>query len=364
MTILLFLAVLFVLILVHEWGHFIVAKKTGMRVDEFAIGFPPKLFGVKKGETEYTINLLPIGGFVRIFGEDATDAAHAAKAGDNISRSFTSKSKWAQTAVLVAGVTMNIIFAWFLFVLVFLLGTPTAVEEGKQSENARLVVTHVVADSPALEAGVPVGAKVVGFGDASEKELTPSAFRDLTGGGENPVSLTFEADGEVQTVEITPRTGLIESDAMRTAVGLELTFVETVRKPLHIALYDATISTYQTLIAITVGLGTLLRDIVQLDADLSQVAGPVGIVGLVGDAAEFGFASLLLFTAVISLNLAVINLLPFPALDGGRLVFVAIEAITKKPIAPVWVARLNMLGFVLLMILMVAVTYSDITKLI
>ena len=391
MTILLFLAVLFVLILVHEWGHFIVAKKTGMRVDEFGIGFPPKLFGIKKGETEYTINLFPIGGFVKIFGEDAisiasspveseasdrrserseageggvnaVDAAHAEKAGDATSRSFTAKSKWAQTAVLIAGVTMNVLFAWLLFVAVFMIGSPTAVEEGQQGADARLVITNVVPGSPASEAGIPVGAEVLGFANM-DSAPTPSSFRDVTATAQEPITFEYEAGGEVITTQIMPVSGIIEDDPDRQAVGLQLTFVETVRKSLPAALMEATDLTYRSLIAITVGIGSLLADIVVLDADLSQVAGPVGIVGLVGDAAEFGFTSLLMFTAVISLNLAVINLLPFPALDGGRLLFVAIEAVIRRPIHPVWVARLNTLGFILLMALMVAVTYSDISKL-
>jgi len=383
MTIILFLAVLFVLILVHEWGHFIVAKKTGMRVDEFAIGFPPKLFGIKKGETEYTINLLPIGGFVRIWGEDGTNvpsspltpegsdgrseaSAEAARGGTNTnevdaSRAFSRRPKWAQTAVLIAGVSMNIIFAWFLFIVVFLLGVPTAVEEGEQSENARLVITEVLQDGPAQEAGIPVGAEIIAYNE-SNKELIPSAFRTYTTEAEK-VTITYEAQGEEKMVEVTPKAGLVAEDPELKVIGIRTSLVETIRRPFFTAVYDATVMTVSSTGAIVAGITKLLGDIVQLDADLSQVAGPVGIVGLVGDAAEFGFASLLMFTAMISLNLAVINLLPFPALDGGRLLFVGIEAVTKRAIDPVWVARLNTIGFVLLMALMFAVTYSDISKL-
>jgi regulator of sigma E protease len=366
MTILIFFLVLFVLILVHEWGHFIVAKKTGMRVDEFGIGFPPKLFGIKKGETEYTFNALPIGGFVRIFGENAEDAAQAEAQGQDYSRSFTAKSKWAQTAVLIAGVTMNVLFAWLLFVVVFMMGIPTAVEEDKATDGAQLIIANVVKDSPADEAGIPVGGVIKSYrADTEDEELRPSAFRShITDSSEGPITITYEAGGQEKTVEVTPKAGLISDDQDLKAIGVTPELVETVRRPFVEAVVEATVMTYRSTIAIVVGLGNLLRDIAQLDADLSQVAGPVGIVGLVGDAAEFGFSSLLMFTAVISLNLAVINLLPFPALDGGRLVFVAIESITRKPINPVWVARLNTIGFVLLMALMFAVTYSDIAKLI
>lgn len=366
MTIIIFFLVLFVLILVHEWGHFIVAKKTGMRVDEFGIGFPPKVYGIKKGETEYTFNLLPIGGFVRIFGENAQDAKEAGEEGKDISRSFTSKSKWAQSAVLIAGVTMNVLFAWLLFALVFMTGVPTAVPESEATDNASLVVTEVLQGSPAEKAGIPVGAKILSYTTDDESEaLTPSGFRAHSASASDvPMTITYEAKGGEQTVTVPLERGLIEENTQQPAIGVGLSLVETVRTPVLEALRDATVTTYTSLGAIISGLTSLFVDIAQNDADLSQVAGPVGIVGLVGDAAEFGFASLLMFTAIISLNLAVINLLPFPALDGGRLVFVAIEAVIRRPINPVWVYRLNAFGFILLIMLMVAVTYSDIAKLV
>lgn len=365
MTILIFFAVLFVLILVHEWGHFIVAKKTGMRVDEFGIGFPPKLFGFKWHGTLYTLNLFPIGGFVRIYGENATDAAYDAQSGADVSQSFTSKSPWAQSAVLVAGVTMNVLLAWVLFALVFTIGVPTIVDESTASDSARLVVQDVLPASPASEAHIPKGAKIVRYGTESDAgALTPSAFRTYTTESNGaPIVLTYRVGSKETTVEVVPKTGLVKEASDQPAIGVAVGLVDTVREPFTTALYDATQTTYRSLIAITVGLGSLFLDMVQMDADLTQVAGPVGIVGLVGEAAGFGMTSLLMFTAIISLNLAVINLLPFPALDGGRLLFVAIETITKKPINPVWVGRLNTAGFILLLILMVAVTYSDIAKL-
>ncbi len=365
MTILIFFVVLFVLILVHEWGHFIVAKKTGMRVDEFGIGFPPKLFGIKKGGTEYTINSLPIGGFVKIYGENAEDASIDAETGMDTSGSFTLKSRWAQSAVLIAGVTMNVLLAWVLFAFVFIVGVPTAVDEKDAGENAQLVVMSVLPNSPAQSALIPVGAKIVSYTNAEEDEvLTPAAFKAYgTQGGSAPMDITYTSGGEEKTISVTPVKGLIVENKEQPAIGVALALVDTVKKPVLTAFKDATVTTYQSLMAIATGLGSLFVDIVQRDADLSQVAGPVGIVGLVGDAAQFGFASLLLFTAMISLNLAVINMLPFPALDGGRLVMVALEAILKRPLNPVWVARVNALGFMLLIGLMVVVTFSDIGKL-
>lgn len=360
MSVLIFFIVLFILILVHELGHFVAAKKTGMRVDEFGIGFPPKLIGVKHGETVYSLNVLPIGGFVRIFGEDASDSSAQQE-----DRSFSKKSKWAQAIVLIAGVTMNALFAWLLFVVILMMGVPTAVEENTASDESRLIISEILPDTPAAAAQIPIGAEVLSLsaGDQRIDTLVPSSFSEfISEHADVPISLTYRAGGEETTVQLDPEIGVISSNETQPAIGVALSLVDTIRYPIHTAVYQATITTFSSLKAITLGIGALLADAVMLDADLSQVAGPVGIVSLVGDAAEFGFTSLLTFTAVISLNLAVINMLPFPALDGGRLLFVAYEALTKRAINPVWAARANMIGFGLLILLMLVVTYNDILR--
>ncbi|MFT7507584.1 MAG: regulator of sigma E protease [Acidimicrobiales bacterium] len=366
MTIILFFLVLFILILVHEWGHFIVAKKTGMRVDEFGIGFPPKLFGKKWNGTEYTFNVFPIGGFVRIYGENAQDAAQDKSEGSNIEDSFTSKSKWAQAAVLIAGVTMNILFAWLLFVIIFMAGLPTAVNENEATDTAVLTVTHVMDEGPADIASLPLGAEItaISAGEEYQALLTPTLFKEFTQAhGDTPLTITYTHGGDEFITSIKPEVGIILDDMERPAVGVALSMIDTVRQPIHMALYEATKVTIHSLGAIAVGITTLFVDSVRGTADFSEVAGPIGIVGLVGDAAEFGFTSLMMFTAIISLNLAVINMLPIPALDGGRLVFVALEAVMRRPINPVWMSRVNFAGFALLMLLMLAVTWSDIAKL-
>ena len=361
MSVLLFFVVIFVLVLVHEFGHFWMAKKTGMRVDEFGIGFPPKVASIKKGETEYSFNLLPIGGFVKIFGEDAADAASS----PDRDRSFIAKSPFQQSLVLIAGVTMNMMFAWFLFILVFAIGIPTVVDEADASPDARLIVSEVLADSPAAEVGLPRGAVITGlsYGNESDQILNVSSFQAFTEDRpEQALEVTYTYAGEEKSVSVMPETGLVEEMPERAVMGVALAMVDVVSEPVHIAVIEGTKQTYKTLIAVTVGISTLVYDALLFQADLSGVAGPVGIVGLVEEASQFGLTSLLLFTALISINLAVINLLPFPALDGGRLLFVAIEVIKGSPIRPVWVARLNTLGFFLLILLMVAVTWSDIAK--
>ena len=389
MSVLLFFVVIFVLVLVHEFGHFWMAKKTGMRVDEFGIGFPPKVASIKKGETEYSFNLLPIGGFVRIFGEDALEASSPVPSPDgkpdakldaepglggtnsntrknlDFDRSFIAKSPLQQSLVLIAGVTMNMMFAWFLFILVFAIGIPTVVDEADASPDARLIVSEVLADSPAAEVGLPRGAVITGlsYGNESDQILNVSSFQAFTEDRpEQALEVTYTYAGEEKSVSVMPETGLVEEMPERAVMGVALAMVDVVSEPVHIAVIEGTKQTYKTLIAVTVGISTLVYDALLFQADLSGVAGPVGIVGLVEEASQFGLTSLLLFTALISINLAVINLLPFPALDGGRLLFVAIEVIKGSPIRPVWVARLNTLGFFLLILLMVAVTWSDIAK--
>ena len=362
MTALIFIAVLFVLILVHEWGHYITAKKTGMRVDEFGIGFPPKLFGFKKGETEYTLNALPIGGFVRIYGEDLT------RVGEDIDkdRAFSARPKLAQTIVLLAGVTMNIILAWMLFISVFMLGVPTAISEEAASEDARLQVVQILSESP-LADKLPLGATITSVAtDSSTLEtLHPAQLSEFIKSVEaEPVTIGYSlGESEEKYVTVTPQNGVIESSPEQLAIGVQTVLVEDVQYGFFTAIKEATIQTVDALQLIVVSIANLLYNTIAGTADFSQVAGPIGIYNLVGDAASIGLVSLLMFTAIISLNLAIINLFPFPALDGGRLLFVAIEAIIRRPIDPIWTSRLNLLGFILLITLMIAVTYNDILRL-
>lgn len=361
MSLILFFAVLFVLVLVHEWGHFIVAKKTGMRVDEFAIGFPPKLFGIKKGETEYNFNALPIGGYVKIWGENYDDEVDAA----DKSRAFSARPKWAQALVLVAGVTMNIIFAWVLFTATYLIGIPTTVDESVATEAAELYVAGVLEGSAAAE--LPVGSVVqsISHDDNVFLKPTPTEFAStVEAAAPSPVEVTYIFAGETKVIELTPEQGLIKDNPERYVVGASLSLLEVTQRPFMTAVVDGMKATWGGLVGISAGLWALISQSLTGEADFSQVAGPVGIVGMVGDAAAFGITALLTFTAIISLNLAVINLLPFPALDGGRLAFVAIEAVTGKAIPPVWAGRVNLIGFAILMLLMITVTYNDIIRLI
>lgn len=363
MSILIFLGVLFVLVFVHELGHFMVAKWTGMRVDEFGIGFPPKLFGIQRGETLYSINALPIGGFVKIYGEDSIGV----EAGEAGNRSFTSKSKWAQGAVLLAGITMNILFAWIFVAIAFSIGVQTSVSEEAASAEAELAITNVLPGGPAAAASLSPGMviKSVASGNDTLDVLAPSTFSAFVEShATTPITLTYSYQGEIRLVQILPQTGILSEHMEQPAIGVALAQIDTVKRSAGEAVVDSFVYVVHGIKEITVGIARLIYDAVRLEADFSQVAGPVGIVGLVGEASAFGISSLLIFTAFISLNLAVINVLPFPALDGGRLLFVIIEAFKGSPISPRYVGVLNTIGFILLMLLMITVTWNDIGRLI
>ncbi len=362
MSIILFIIILAALILVHEFGHFIVAKRAGIRVDEFGIGFPPRLFGKKKGETIYSINWIPFGGFVKIFGENPNDESVN---GPDKERSFVRKSRITQMAVIGAGIAFNLFFAWFLISVSFMSGLPAPVDAfpNYTLHNPEVVVTSIHENSPAGEAGFLRG-DVITHLSRGEESVSVTAITDvqefITAQGVNPVSVQFERSGALQEVTLTPVTGLVLD---RPAIGIAMDMVGTIRLPVHQAVVEGGKTTFEIVGKMALGFTTLVGDAFRGDANLSQISGPVGIVGLVGDAASFGFVYLLGFTAFISINLAILNLIPFPALDGGRLLFILIEAIKRSPISPKFANAANAIGFVMLILLMLVVTYSDIAKL-
>jgi len=364
MSVIIFIIILVVLILAHEFGHFIVAKWSGMRVDEFGVGFPPKLWGKKpKGsETTYSINAIPFGGFVKIFGEDRMDDNEPEP------RSFASRPRHLQAAVIVAGVMANFIFAWLLISIGFMSGFPTPVSEADAvAKNAKLLITGVSDNSPASSAGIRSGDAITAItagGDTLEgAEIVPTAISDFISqhGGET-VAILYSRGEEHGTAFVTPKEGIL---ADRPAIGITMDFVGTARLLPHEALWEGGKTTVLMTSTIAKGFWTLISDSVRGNgAGLSAVTGPVGIARLVGDASSFGFAYLLGFAAFISINLAIINIIPFPALDGGRLFFLAIEAVKGSRIKPVITAWANGIGFALLILLMAVVTWRDIAHLI
>ena len=360
MTILIFIIMLVVLIVAHEFGHFIVAKLSGMKVPEFGLGFPPKLWGKKIGDTEYTLNALPFGGFVKIEGEDAHESSNDPSA-------FSNRPKVLQAATLVAGPGANFILAFLLISVSFMVGVPSAVETGDtRVVDPRVVIADVVAGSPAEQAGILPGDRVVSI--TTNGNTVPVAKpEDVSGGiarATGPVLLDIEREGELRSIEATPQPGLIAEEPERRALGIASVLVGTLRLNPIEAVGAGFIETIERTKAVFAGIVDLIGSAFTLSADVKNIAGPVGIATLTGDAARFGFGSLLSFAAIISINLGILNLLPFPALDGGRLAFLAIETVIRRPI-PLGIANAaNAIGFALLIMLMIAVTFQDIARLV
>lgn len=363
MGILVFIIVIVVLIVVHEFGHFVVAKWAGMRVDEFGLGYPPRAAKVGQvGETEITLNWLPFGGFVKIYGEDGTQA------GPPDLRAFGARPRILQALVLVAGVAMNLLLAYVLITGALISGTPRSLapEEIASAQDVSLGVAGVLPGSPAERAKLAPGDTIISATDSHGSwaaATDPGGFTPFVSASRGePVTLTVRHNEHDEQVVVTPTTGLVASDPGRYALGVEVGVVGVVPLSLPAALIEGAQLTWGATVLTAEGLWHFFYGIFTLNADLSQVAGPVGIAGVVGGASSAGLGSLLSIMAIISINLALINLIPIPALDGGRLLFVLIEGILRRPISPTVTRGLNSASFAFLILLMLAVTAHDIYR--
>jgi regulator of sigma E protease len=364
MSIIIFIISLAILILVHEFGHFIAAKKSGIRVDEFGLGFPPKIISKRKGETLYTLNAIPFGGFVRIFGEDphVEEISEADKP-----RSMFYQPAYVKAMVLVAGVGFNIIFAWLLISLGFIIGLPSPVQHSGFGEvrDAHVAVVEVLPGSPAEKAGLQPGDTVISLSSLgttiSGSAVSPSGVSDFIGHSTGGISFTYQrGSAPATTTSIIPNASVVPG---RRAIGIAMDDIGTLKLPVHLALLEGAHSTGLLLKNTVVGLAGFVGNIFSRHSDFSQVSGPVGIARVFSQADSLGFVYILSLVALISINLAVINLVPFPALDGGRLLFVLIEAVIRRPIPMKVVRWTNAIGFALLLILMGVITVHDILKL-
>ena len=354
MSIIIFIIILSALIIVHELGHFLVAKRFGIRVDEFGLGFPPritKLFTWKG--TPFTLNWLPFGGFVKIFGENPVD-----KIADLVTDNFQSKNRGIQASVLVAGVVGNFLFAWLLISLGFIAGLPAPDNLSLPVENTRTVITTVLPLSPAATAGLKSGDVIVSLSRGEiPSELAPEALSLFIARSVEPITFTVERGGEISTKVVAPEESIIKD---RLAVGISMDVIGIVKLPPHKALWYGLKTTSELTLLTGRAIGTFIFEALSGRADLASVTGPVGIVGMVGDVRELGLTYLLTFTALLSINLTIINLLPLPALDGGRLFFIGIEGVTRRSIPPRIFNMLNTVGFALLILLMLVITVQDV----
>lgn len=352
MTLLIFLLILSVLVLVHELGHFLMAKKAGILVEEFGFGLPPRLWGKKIGETIYSINWLPIGGFVKLYGEDHSEL-------ENPVRTFFGQNKLVRFLVLVAGVAMNFLLGVVVFSIIYSrLGIPT------QTETVR--VMDVVPASPAGKAGFKPGEVVM----AAAREPIRSTDRfieviDANRGKEVEITLGDGTEGKYgRIVKVMPREHPPEGEG---ALGVAISSVEMKQFPWwQMPMRGAAVGVKEAFAwGVTIGSGLahmVSRWVVEGRAP-SDVAGPVGIFQLTGGVAQAGVLAVLQFMGVLSINLAVLNLLPLPALDGGRLAFLAVETVTRRRIKPGVEKLIHAAGMIALLGLMAVVTVNDVVRL-
>ena len=327
------------LVLFHEFGHFITAKFTGMRVDEFAIGFGPKIFSKKYGETRYSLRAIPLGGFNDIAGMDPEDN----KAGE---RGFCEKPVFSRMIVILAGSTMNFILPIILF-----FGIYAAVGVGKPAVEP--IIGGIIDDFPAEKAGLQVGDKILTVD--GEKVSTWDEFLNKVKSleTERAVILTYERNSQVAEISLTPQ---FDEQSKRVLIGIQNSIVYEPQS-LDVAFVSAVTHTKD----IFVYMVNALIDIFKAPSS-AELAGPIGIARMAGQAAETGIIPLLNFAALLSLNLGIINLLPVPALDGGHFVGLVIEAVRGKPMSQKALMYTQRAGIALLLLLTFYATASDLIR--
>jgi regulator of sigma E protease len=375
MSIIIFLAVLAILILTHELGHFIFARISRVRVEEFGFGFPPRILGVKKGETLYSVNALPLGGFVKIYGENGetpTLRPEASEVGVPTPKgvgngSFGSKPILSRALILIAGVFFNLLLAWPALTTGYLVGAPVSLENndisGGTLSNKGVMIVQVQEDTPAQNAGLKPGdyiLRLAGDGEILDILNVGAAQNFIARHASREIQISYLRGGKEFSVKATP---LKNPEAGKGSLGIAMDYVGLLKLPFFRAVWQG-LKTTLSLIAMTArAIFVFFVDLFTEREMLGQIAGPVGIAGIVNTASQSGFVYLLQLIALLSINLALINVIPFPALDGGRLLFLAIEFFKGKPISQKTSAIANNIGFTILIILMLLITYRDLLRL-
>lgn len=381
LTLVIFIAILAALVLSHELGHFILARLNNIKVDEFGFGFPPRLFGVQlfKGDklqnkkwrfvfgnreveglkeenagregTVYSVNLIPLGGFVKIKGEDGENAEDA--------DSFSNKKIWQRAAVLAAGVTMNVVLAAMLLSVGFMIGLPQIVDEIPKDaivSGRHIEIDRVLPDKPAAKAGIISGDVIVKVGELDNPRL--EEMQDYVDAHKNEdIQVAVRRGGEVIEKSIRPA---VYEETGRGGFGISVAEVGFVRYPWPRAIYEGIIATGFYFKEIILAFFFFFKGLFGGESVAGEVTGPVGIAVLTGQVARLGFTHLLQFTAVLSLNLAIINVLPIPALDGGRLLFLLIAKIRGREVSRRLEQMFHTAGFALLMALILFITVRDV----
>ena len=354
MSIIAFIVVLSTLVLVHELGHYWVAKRNGVLVEEFGIGYPPRVYGKKIGETLYSINALPFGGFVRLHGENLDESISDPK------RAFLNKSKKTRATIIIAGVVMNFLLAIIAFAIVYSFS-------GVPVETTNVKVVEVVPESPAAESGFLL-EDVVRSVDGENVVTTTAFIEKIAQYKDEEVGVTVErkegdSTSKIQLTVI-PRS---EHPQDEGPLGVAISTTEIYYPPLwqrpFIGIYYGFKEAIFWTKTIIMGLVMMVQRLFFGEIP-KEIAGPIGIYALTSQAAQFGILTLINFVGILSVNLVILNLLPFPALDGGRLFFIAIEAVIGRKIVPKVEYAFHVTGMIILLSLIVIITIADVRRLI
>ena len=350
-TLLVFIATFTLIVAIHEFGHYASARLLGMKVLEFAFGFPPRLVGVRRGETEYTLNWIPFGGFVRILGQDDFSIKQE---GVGDPRAFTSKPWWAQALVLAAGVFMNFVLAFVILTIAFSIG-------GAKTASGNVSIVEVQPGSPALAAGIRPG-DIVRVIDGTPTRTTQAVVNIVTRAAERGRDVTLEIErggAALPPITVTPRA---TPPPGQGPLGIKLDdLTPTALAPPQAA--GQAVALIKEVVGQIVALpGQLLSQRAAPTGGAPVVGGPIEIFRVTGQVSDQGLPAVLLLIGVLSVNLGVINIIPFPGLDGGRLFFVLLGAITRRRLSPQVEAAIHAVGFVLLIGLLIIVSIGDVRR--
>lgn len=361
-TAVLIIIVLGLLVLIHEIGHFVASKRLGVRVEEFGIGFPPKIWGKKIKSTLYSINWIPLGGFVRIKGVvgDSKEDDPTAKTQADSFRTQTFSKKFV---ILFAGIGMNILLAAILFAVTYMVGVQTErtqIRGGAIVQQEQLVITAITPNSAAAAADLRAGDVVIKF-DGVAVEQAENFQTYIKNHKDTEVALEILRDQQIRQITLVPRELTIDNN-MYIGIGVGLLEIVQVRYPFLQSLWLGISTTFTLIGQIFVALFQIVQKIFMAEDVSADFTGPIGIAVMTKQVAQLGFVHLLQFVAILSVNLAIFNLLPIPALDGGRILFVIIEKLRRKSINEKIEGLVHTIGFSLLLILILLVTFKDINQ--
>ncbi len=353
MNIIIFLIILVVLILVHEFGHFIAAKKSGVLVEEFGIGFPPRLYGRKIGETVYSINLIPLGGFVRLYGEEYSQLEEGERARLK-SRAFVSKPHFQKAIIIIAGIVGNFILGWVLISYLFTRGVPVPTD--------KVIIDSVQGGSPAKHAKLAPRDVILKVRSKNKVFIIKKADDFITiakNSAGSEISIEYARDDVIGQTKLTPRKN---PPAGQGALGVVITTFEERKYPWYKAPFFGLFEAGKITKSIIVELARTIGGLIAFQKPKADITGPIGIVHFTGQAVKYGQNAVLELVALLSLNLAVINILPFPALDGGRLAFVVYEWVSRRRVNAKFERITNLAGIIILLTLAVVVSIFDVIK--